>query len=61
MSAHADDVVGPRQRVDSGSDVNGGSQQEESATQRVKRLGSGLALVVFPVMLLAGFLLHPNF
>ena len=28
--------------------------------ERVKRIGSGLSIVVFPVMLLFGFVLHPN-
>lgn len=34
--------------------------QSEPGVQRVKRVGTALALIVFPPMLLVGFLLHPD-
>lgn len=33
---------------------------ELSDVQKARRIGGGVAFIVFPVMLLAGFLLHPN-
>lgn len=33
---------------------------DDSGVQRIKRIGTGLSFIVFPLMLLAGFLLHPN-
>jgi hypothetical protein len=33
----------------------------DSGVLRVQRIGAGLSFIVFPLMLLAGFLLHPNF
>ena len=33
---------------------------EDSGVQRFKRIGAGLSFILFPLMLLCGFLLHPN-
>lgn len=33
---------------------------DEPRIERLKRIGSGMSFVLFPLMLLAGFLLHPN-
>lgn len=33
----------------------------DSGVPRVQRIGAGLSFILFPLMLLAGFLLHPNF
>jgi hypothetical protein len=40
---------------------NGGVIVENQKVQSVKRIGSGLAIILFPIMLLLGFILHPNF
>jgi hypothetical protein len=32
-----------------------------SALSRARRLGNGISIVIFPIMLLLGFLAHPNF
>jgi hypothetical protein len=34
---------------------------EDSGVRRVQRIGAGLSFILFPLMLLVGFLLHPNF
>lgn len=34
---------------------------ENLTIHRVRRIGTGLAFITFPIMLLIGFLLHPNF
>jgi hypothetical protein len=39
----------------------GGIVVKNQKVQDAKRIGSGLCIIIFPIMLLLGFVLHPNF